>query len=161
MSPGSPALNTELTWQRNIALNRGDELPTRLPPTRIGVALHGAASWAATGATRRLRGGSSAAAAAAPPVDGVVKPLGPAHAAFLQTFEGFLESFAAALERACTHDKGGWFGGGPSKRAHLKADRAAMQQVYNHLYDCYTSGLAAARTPQQLVLGAMQVRGSP
>jgi hypothetical protein len=89
---------------------------------------------------------------------GGVAPLGEAHAAFLQTFEHFLEIFAAALEKACTRDKGGLFGGRASKRAHLKPDRVAMQQAYNHLHDCYASGLVAARTPQQLVLCAMQVR---
>lgn len=101
-----------------------------------------------------LRGGEAAEEA----TEGGVKPLGPAHAAFLQTFEHFLEAFAAALEKACTHDKGGLFGARTSKRAHLKPDRAAMQQAYNHMHDCYTSGLLGARSPQHLVLCAMQVR---
>lgn len=111
----------------------------------------------ASALTRALRGGASAVEGGES--EGGLKPLGPAHAAFLQTFEQFLEAFGAALEKACTTDKGGGlFGGRASKKAHLKPDRAAMQQAYNHMHDLYTSGLLGARSPQTLVLSAMQVR---
>lgn len=85
-----------------------------------------------------------------------VQPLCPSHGEFVQDFEQLLEKFGDALEVACTQDKGGLLGGGPSKKAHLKPDRVAMQQAYNHLYERYKEVLVGAATPQRVLLGSMQ-----